>query len=217
MAQIESWILGMLQTLFDIWGWSGVVAMMAFENLTGITPSEVILALAGWMLISQHQLPASVILLGGLYAALGSTLGSSAAYWIARLGGRPVVYRLARWVRLQPAHITRAEKQFHHWGIGLVIVGRIIPGIRTLISIPAGLTRMNFLVFLVATFVGAYFWCVLLIGCGYLLGQEWLLISDYVKQGLPYLLFTGLLGMGVFLLLARKARSLAWVKVQNDD
>ena len=98
ISQIETWILGALQTLFDSWGWLGVSAMMAFENFTGITPSEVILALAGWMLISEHQLLVSVIFLGGFYAALGSLLGASAAYWTARLGGRPLVDRMARWV-----------------------------------------------------------------------------------------------------------------------
>ena len=100
ISQIESWILGWLQTLFDAWGWWGVAGMMAFENFTGITPSEIVLALAGWMLISDHELPATVIFLGGLYAALGSALGASMAYWTARLGGRPVVDRMAGWVRL---------------------------------------------------------------------------------------------------------------------
>jgi membrane protein DedA with SNARE-associated domain len=213
ISQIETWILGMLHALFDAWGWGGVAVMMAFENLTGITPSEVVLALAGWMLISEHQLPASVIFLGGLYAALGSVVGASGAYWMARLGGRPLVDRLARWVRLQPVHITRAEQQFNRWGAGLVLVGRLVPGIRTLVSIPAGLARLNFLKFLAATFIGAYFWCTLLISAGYLLGHEWSLISNYVKQGLPYLLFAGLLAMGVYLWLARRVLAAAWARI----
>jgi len=217
ISQIKTWILGALQSLFDSWGWLGVVVIMAFENYTGITPSEVVLALAGWMLISEHQLPASVIFLGGFYAALGSVLGASGAYWTARLGGRPLVDQLAGWVRIQPVHITRAEQQFHRWGTGIVLVGRVIPGIRTLVSIPAGLARMNFLKFLAATFVGAYVWCTLLIGAGYLFGHEWPMIGDYVKQGLPYLLFAGLLAIGVYLLLTRKVLSLAWAKIRRND
>lgn len=217
ISQIESWILGWLQALFDAWGWSGVAAMMAFENFTGITPSEIVLAIAGWMLISEHQLPASVIFLGGFYAALGSALGASAAYWTARLGGRPVIDRMARWVRIQPEHITRAEQQFHRYGAGLVLIGRVIPGVRTLVSLPAGLARMNFARFLAATFVGAYFWCTLLIGAGYLLGHEWPLISQYVKDSLPYLLFSGLLALGLYLLVGRKALAFAWAKLRNDD
>jgi len=194
-----------------------VAVIMAFENYTGITPSEVVLALAGWMLISEHQLPISVIFLGGLYAALGSVLGASGAYRTARLGGRPLVDRIAHWVRIQPLHINRAEQQFHLWGAGIVLAGRVIPGIRTLVSIPAGLARMNFLKFLAATFVGAYVWCTLLIGAGYLLGHEWPIISTYLKQGLPYLLFAGLLVIGMYLLLTRKVLLLAWAKIRNSD
>ena len=215
ISQFEVWILGVFQTLFDTWGWPGVIVVMAFENYTGITPSEVVLALAGWMLISEHQLSASAIFLGGFYAALGSVLGASGAYWTARLGGRPLVDRLTRWVRIQPAHIARAEQEFHRWGAGLVLIGRVIPGVRTLVSIPAGLARMNFLKFLAATFLGAYVWCTLLIGAGYLLGHEWPLISHFVKQGFPYLLMVGLLVMAVYLLLTRKVLALAWAKIRK--
>jgi len=148
LNMLETQILSTLQSLYDAWGWFGVAALLIFENATGITPSEIILGLAGWMLISEHQLPASMIFFGGLYAAIGSALGASIPYWAARLGGRPLVDKLARWIRIDPAHITRAENQFHRWGTGLVLVGRVIPGIRTLISIPAGLARMPFITFL---------------------------------------------------------------------
>lgn len=215
ITEIENWILGTLQTLFDTWGWWGVVGMMAFENLTSISPSEIILALAGWMLISAHELPVTMIFLGGFYAAVGSVLGASVAYWTARLGGRPVVERMARWVKIQPAQITKVEQQFDRYGPGLVLIGRMIPGVRTMVSIPAGLARMNFAKFFAATFVGAYFWCTLLIGAGYLLGHEWSLISQYVKQGLPYLVFGGLLAMGVFLLVSRRTLALAWARIRN--
>lgn len=121
IAELETIILSAAQSIYDSWGWFGVVALLIFENATGITPSEMILGLAGWMLIAEHQLPPSMIWLGGLYAALGSVLGASFAYWIARLGGRPLVIRLARWVRIQPAHIELAEKYFHSGGSNLSV------------------------------------------------------------------------------------------------
>lgn len=217
ISQIENWILGTLQTLFDTWGWWGVAGMMAFENFTGITPSEIVLALAGWMLISAHELPVSVIFLGGFYAAVGSVLGASTAYWTARLGGRPVVERMAHWARIQPTHIASVEKQFDRYGPGLVLIGRMVPGVRTLVSIPAGLARMSFAKFFAATFIGAYFWCTLLIGAGYALGHEWPLISQYVKQSLPYLVFGGLLAIGVYLLAGRRVLAMAWAKIRNND
>lgn len=156
ITELETIILSTAQAIYDTWGWFGVAALLTFENATGITPSEIILGLAGWMLISEHQLPVSMIFVGGLYAAIGSTLGASITYWAARLGERPLVDQLARWVRIDSSHITRSEDQFHRWGAGVVLVGRVIPGIRTLINIPAGLARLPFLTFFIATFIGAY-------------------------------------------------------------
>lgn len=211
--ELEITILSATQTIYDAWGWFGVALLLTFENATGIMPSEIILALAGWMLISEHQLPVSMIFIGGLYAAIGSTLGASITYWAARLGGRPLVDKFARWVRIDSAHIVRAENQFHYWGAGLVLVGRVMPGIRTLINIPAGLARMPFLTFLVATFIGAYIWCTLLIGAGYVLGHEWTLISQYLKQYFPYLLAGGLAVIAAYVFLTRRSLRLAPVRI----
>lgn len=214
--ELETLILSAAQTIYTAWGWFGVAALLVFENATGITPSEIILGLAGWMLISEHQLPPSMILVGGLYAAIGSVLGASIAYWVARLGGRPVVDKLSRWVRIDPAHLDRAETQFQRWGIGLVLVGRVIPGIRTLISIPAGLARMPFLTFFIATFMGAYVWCTLLIGVGYLLGHEWALISAYLKQSLPFLMVGGAFALALYVWFTRRPPVYAPVRL-NDE
>lgn len=197
--QIESTILSALQTIFDQFGWAGVFGLMVFENATGITPSEIILAFAGWILIERYGIPPIFILVGGLYAGLGSAIGASITYWVARLGGRPVVDRFARIFRIQDALITKAENQMHRWGSGLVLVGRILPGIRTLVSIPAGLARIPFVKFFIATFIGAYIWCTLLIGAGYILGHEWMLISDYVKTHLPLVVSLGLLAVLLYL------------------
>lgn len=77
LNMLETEILSILQSLYDALGWFGVTAMLIFENATGITPSEIILGLAGWMLIAERQLPISIIFVGGLYAAIGSVLGAS--------------------------------------------------------------------------------------------------------------------------------------------
>ena len=215
ITELETIILSAAQTIYDAWGWFGVAVLLTFENATGIMPSEIILGLAGWMLISEHQLPASTIFIGGLYAAFGSTLGASITYWVARLGGRPLVDKFARWVRIDSAHITHVENQFHHWGTGLVLIGRVLPGIRTLINIPAGLARMPFVTFFVATFIGAYIWCTLLIGVGYMLGHEWTLISQYLKQYFPYLLTGGLTVIAAYVLITR--RSLRFAPVRIDE
>jgi membrane protein DedA with SNARE-associated domain len=198
--QIEITILSALQTIFDQFGWAGVFGLMVLENATGITPSEVILAFAGWMLIERHDIAPSFILVGGVYAGLGSAIGASIMYWVARLGGRPVVDRFAKFFRIDTAHIATAEAQMHKWGAGLVLIGRVIPGIRTLVNIPAGIARIPFHKFFIATFIGAYIWCTLLIGAGYVLGHEWKLISEYIKTHLPLVLSLGAFGVGAYIL-----------------
>ena len=200
LNQLETFILGALQSVYDQFGWGGVFSMMIFENATGITPSEIILSLAGWMLIEAHGQPPSLILMGGLYAGLGSAIGASVAYWVARLGGRPVVEKFAGWFRIDLKHIETMEGHIRRWGVGLVLFGRVIPGVRTLVSIPAGLARIPFGTFFTATFVGAYIWCSLLIGAGYLLGHEWMLISQYLKVYFPYLMAGGLGAIALYIL-----------------
>jgi membrane protein DedA with SNARE-associated domain len=99
----------------------------------------------------------------------------------------------------------------------LVLIGRIMPGIRTLISLPAGLARMPFLTFFVATFIGAYLWCTLLIGAGYFLGHEWALIGAYLKQFLPYLLVSSALALVFYFGFTRLALKPACAPVQAED
>jgi membrane protein DedA with SNARE-associated domain len=219
LDQIETTILSSLQVIFDEFGWAGVFGLMIFENATGITPSEIILAFAGWMLIERHGIAPTFILLAGLYAGLGSTIGASITYWVARIGGRPVIVKFARFFRLDPSLIARSEEQMHKWGAGLVSVGRVIPGIRTLISIPAGLAKMPFIKFFLATFIGAYIWCTLLIGAGYLLGHEWMLISDYIKKHIPLVLALVLFAAGAYLAWQFRERipALAWIKPKKMD
>jgi membrane protein DedA with SNARE-associated domain len=206
LVTVEEWILGNLQVLFDQFGWWGVAGMMAFENATGITPSEVILGFAGWMLLAAHRAPLAMIFLGGLYATLGSVLGASLTYWVARLGGRPVVYRVARWVRIDAKHIENVEEKFRRWGTGFVLFGRVVPGARTLVSIPAGLAKMSYPVFLLATTAGAYVWCTLLIALGFWLGSEWTVISQYVKQFAPWIVtLAAVAGLAFWYIQARRS------------
>lgn len=97
-------------------------------------------------------------------------IGEVVTYWIARLGGPVLAERFTRLFRINTRHLGRTENWFQKWGVRLVLFGRIFPGVRTLVSIPAGITRMNFGVFLSASLTGAYLWNTLLVGVGYYLG-----------------------------------------------
>jgi membrane protein DedA with SNARE-associated domain len=188
LTEIETWILNSLQSIFDTFGWLGVGGVMLFENATGITPSEVTLALAGWLLLATHDAPFGWVFLGALYASVGSTIGALAPYFIARWGGRPLVERFARWFRMEQAHIERAERLMQRWGPGMVFFGRLFPGVRSLVGLPAGLGRVHIFHYIGATFLGTYIWCALFIGIGYVVGHEWKLIVDVIKDYALYLL-----------------------------
>jgi len=116
--------------------------------------------------------PILFVIVMGLLIAVFSVTGEIAIYWAARWGGRPLVERLVArgWLRVDERRAQRTEDLFERWGVRLVIFGRIFPGVRTLVSIPAGLTRMNFGLFAGAAFSSAYVWNTLLVGIGYALG-----------------------------------------------
>jgi membrane protein DedA with SNARE-associated domain len=114
--------------------------------------------------------PVLFILVTGLFISVASVLWEIITYWVARIGGRSLVFRFSRWLRVDIRHMDRAESMFHRWGVGLVMFGRILPGVRTLVSVPAGITRMNFGLFFGASFGGAYLWNTLLVAAGYLFG-----------------------------------------------
>jgi membrane protein DedA with SNARE-associated domain len=196
---LEQGIIDTLQTIFDRFGWVGVTGLMIFENATGITPSEIILSFAGWFLIQRHEVSPAFIPLAGLYAGIGSTVGASIPYWIARKGGEPLVRKFTDLLGISMERVEQVETRFREWGSGIILIGRIIPGVRTLVNIPAGLARMSFGKFLVATFVGSYVWCTLLIGAGYVLGREWRTISDMLKANLPLVILGAALLLGAYL------------------
>jgi membrane protein DedA with SNARE-associated domain len=185
ITELDLKLIALIQTIFDAAGWFGVSALMAFESATGLSPGEIVLGLSGWMLLAAHGAPASMILVAGLYTALGSLVGTSLTYWLVRLGGYPLVERAARWLRLNPRYLDHVEAQFNKWGPGLVCFGRMVPGIRILIAIPAGLARMNFFQFVFFSFIGAYVWCTGLIALGYFIGHELPFIVLLIKQYLP--------------------------------
>ena len=114
--------------------------------------------------------PVLFVLLSGLVPAVTSVLGEMLMYWAARLGGRSMADRMAKWFRINTRHIDWTENVFQRWGVILVMFGRILPGVRTMVSVPAGITRMNFALFFGASFAGAYVWNTLLVGVSYLLG-----------------------------------------------
>ena len=144
--------------LLSDWGYSGVIVLMALESSIFPVPSELVIPPAIYW-ASQGQMSFWGVVAAG---TLGSWLGASITYWVARVVGRAVVVRYGKWLRVSPASNDRAERIVHRYEAGGVFFARLLPVVRHVISIPAGVIRMDFRVFSVVTLLGSFAWCWIL-------------------------------------------------------
>ncbi len=188
-------------------GYPGIMAAMVAETVFPPIPSEIVLPLAGYE-VSRGTLN----FIGAVLAAtLGSLLGAYVLYAIGRFGGRRVVLRWGRVLRVGERDLDRSERWFDRWGDWVVLGGRVVPLARSLVSIPAGITRMPIVRFSVLTVVGSLVWNVVLAGAGYLLGSQWEDVSRIVGRysDVAAVVVIALIALGVYWLLRRRSRSRA--------
>lgn len=162
-------LISLLVGLIASGGYTAVIVLMAIQSACIPIPSEVIMPLAGYALAhSQMQL----ILLATV-GSLASNLGSIPAYWVGARGGRPMVERYGSWLLLSRHDLDRVDRFFAHYGSIAVLVGRMLPIIRTFIAFPAGVAKMNQARFHIYTFIGSWPWCYVLAYIGMRLGASW--------------------------------------------
>lgn len=154
----------------------GLAALMLLENFFPPIPSEVVLPLAGFF-VYRGDLGFAWALVA---ATLGSFVGALLLYALGRWGGRPLVLRHGRLLRVKEAELDRADDWFDRYGGWVVFFGRMVPGVRSIVSIPAGLSEMPLGRFSVLTALGSAVWNSLLIGAGWLLGENWHRVSGLV-------------------------------------
>jgi membrane protein DedA with SNARE-associated domain len=142
---------------------------MALESACVPLPSEVIMPFAGY-LASTGQFS---LLGAATIGALGCNLGSTIAYYIAAKGGRKAIDRWGAYVLIRPSDVEHAERFFARYGVAAVLISRLLPVVRTFISVPAGLARMPMLKFQLYTFFGSWPWCFGLAYIGFVLGKNW--------------------------------------------
>ena len=140
------------------WGYFGIVILMAMESSIFPVPSEVVIPPAAFLAAQGHLNFSGVIIAG----TVGSYLGSAITYWVSRLLGRPLILRYGRFVLLTPEKLERAEVWLNRYEGGGVFFARLLPVIRHLISIPAGLIKMGFGTFSLVTITGSAIWCYVL-------------------------------------------------------
>jgi membrane protein DedA with SNARE-associated domain len=165
ISALASWIVEVISAA----GYFGVVLLMAIESACIPLPSEVIMPFAGYLVsIGKFSLVGAATA-----GALGCNVGSTVAYYVAAIGGRPVLDRWGKYVLITPAELERTDRFFARYGSATVFFGRLLPVVRTFIAFPAGLARMPMLKFQVYTFLGSWPWCLALAYIGYLLGARW--------------------------------------------
>jgi membrane protein DedA with SNARE-associated domain len=120
--------------------------------------------------VSGH--PVQSVLVLGLLFAVSSALWETFLYWIARLGGRPLIFRYSRFLRMDARKIDKVETMFARWGGRLVFFGRFLPGVKTLVPVPAGMSRMNFGLYLGTSFSAAYIYNIIWFTTAFLLGHK---------------------------------------------
>jgi membrane protein DedA with SNARE-associated domain len=150
-------------------GYASVVLLMAIQSACIPIPSEVIMPLAGWAL-AHSQLDLIIL---ATVASLASNLGSIPAYWVGARGGRPMVERYGSYLLLSRRDLDLVDHFFARYGSITVLVGRMLPIVRTFIAFPAGIAKMNQVRFHIYTFIGSWPWCYALAFIGMKLGRQW--------------------------------------------
>ena len=166
----------MLQDLIELWfrwvhdwGYTGVAILMAMESSIFPVPSELVVPPAAILAAQGGGMTFWGVVIAG---TVGSYIGSAITYWVSLVVGRPLVMKYGRYFFMPPAKVERAERFMHRYESGGIFFARLLPVLRHLISIPAGIIRMNFWKFSILTTVGAFIWCYVLAVLGLRVGQK---------------------------------------------
>jgi membrane protein DedA with SNARE-associated domain len=153
----------------ESWGYSLIVLMMAAESTIFPLPSELIIPPAAHLAHTKGTFSIAGIIIAG---TLGSWLGATIMYWGSRVAGRPLVLRYGRYFLISPEKVEGAEQWARHYGSMGIFISRLLPVVRHLIGIPAGIVRMHYGLFSLFTIIGSAIWCAVLCWLGIKMGQD---------------------------------------------
>jgi membrane protein DedA with SNARE-associated domain len=187
-AGILSSILDAITDLIGVYGYPAVFAAAFLEVIFPPIPSEVIFPLVGYTAQNRGLGLENAISMATV-GALGSTAGAVLIYFISGKVGRAAIARFGKRVRIGEHDIEKAESWFEKYGPIAVFTGRMMPGVREIISIPAGIARMNFAKFVGYTFAGSVLWCIVLTLAGYYLGEAWSRFSEQASSAFSVVTF----------------------------
>ena len=159
-------------------GYLGIVILMGIESACIPLPSEIIMPFSGYLVFRGDFELFRV----GLAGAFGCVVGSVPAYYLGLYGGRPLVERYGKYVLISHRDLDTADRWFDRYGDWAIFFSRLLPVVRTFISFPAGVARMNFSRFVIYTFIGSFPWCLGLAYVGMKLGENWDTLGVYFHR-----------------------------------
>ncbi|GAC1576938.1 MAG: hypothetical protein NVS4B1_04440 [Ktedonobacteraceae bacterium] len=176
LAHITDTLTTLITNLYVATGLFGIILAMAIESCCIPLPSEIVMPLAGILIASGKLLhgtnSTASLLLVAFAGAVGCLLGSIAAYGIGYSGGRPLMLKYGRYLLISQHDADKADAFFQRWGSATAFFSRLLPVVRTYISLPAGISKMPFVKFCIYTFLGSFPWCLLLAFLGIQLGNH---------------------------------------------
>ncbi len=171
-------IAGIIISTISTFGYGGIIILMAIESACIPLPSEIILPFAGYLVFIQKFQLFYVAVAG----AFGCVIGSIIAYAAGIYGGRPLIEKYGKYLLISKHDLDMTDRWFNKHGNITVFTGRLLPVIRTFISLPAGISRMNFFKFIFYTFIGSLIWSFLIAWIGFKLGQKWDTLGPYFHR-----------------------------------
>jgi membrane protein DedA with SNARE-associated domain len=169
LGKLLALLAGLVISTISTLGYGGIVLLMAIESACIPLPSEIIMPFSGYLVFRGEF----VLWLVAVSGAVGCVLGSLLAYWVGAYGGRPLVEKYGRYILVSHHDLALADRWFARHGDITILIGRLLPVVRTFIAFPAGVARMPLFKFIVYTFVGSLIWCWALAWVGLRLGEHW--------------------------------------------
>jgi membrane protein DedA with SNARE-associated domain len=174
-------IINIITSLVSTYGYLGIFIAAFAETIFPPIPSELIFPLAGFVGFKSNFTYFETFLLASS-GAVGATIGAIVIYLVSFKIGRIAIVKLGKYVFVNEKKIESAERWFEKYGVYAVFLGRMAPGVRELISVPAGIARMPFAKFVTFTFFGSLIWSVILVFSGYFLGNSWESLSETLSD-----------------------------------
>lgn len=191
---IANWILDIISSL----GYPGIVLTMAIESAFVPLPSEIIMPFSGYLAFTGRFGLIGVALAGGLGSLVSALAIYALGYWGRDRVVRSFIKRYGKYFLLSERELDKSERWFRKYGGAVTFFSRLIPGVRSVISLPAGISRMNFKVFTIYTFAGSLVWSYFLALVGFKLGEDWHTIGPWFHQLDLIIFLAAAVGLGIY-------------------